>query len=193
MRSAAYMLVGFLLVLVQSNLYRVLGPASELTLFGVHVGRWLHGATPNLVLPFIVYLGIHEHSMARGALLAYGMGWALDVLGPAPMFLFRFTAVALWWLARIASVRLSAQTFMTRVPLAFAFSLFESLIVLTLLAIFGADNRRPLEIASIVLPRAVGTSLCAPFLFALAHRLQVEGRAPAGSAQTAAGAPGASP
>jgi rod shape-determining protein MreD len=193
MRSAAYMLVGFLLVLVQANLYRVLGPASELTLFGVHVGRWLHGATPNLVLPFIVYLGIHEHSMARGALLAYGMGWALDVLGPAPMFLFRFTAVALWWLARIASVRLSAQTFMTRVPLAFAFSLFESLIVLTLLAIFGADNRRPLEIASIVLPRAVGTSLCAPFLFALAHRLQVEGRAPAGSAQTAAGAPGASP
>jgi rod shape-determining protein MreD len=192
MRSAAYMLVGFLLVLVQSNLYRVLGPASELVIGGVHLGKWLHGATPNLVLPFIVYLGIHEHSMARGALLSYGMGWALDVLGPAPMFLFRFTAVALWWLARIASVRLSAQTFMTRVPLAFAFSLFESLIVLTLLAIFGADNRRPLEIASIVVPRAVGTALCAPFLFALAHRLQVEGRAPAGSAQSVAGTAGAS-
>src|SRR6478736_252608 len=178
--------------MVQSNLYRVIGPASELVFHGINVGKWLHGATPNLVLPFIVYLGIHEHSMARGALLAYGMGWALDILGPAPMFLFRFTSVALWWLARIASVRLSAQTAMTRLPLAFAFSLIESLFVLTLLAIFGADNRRPLEIASIIVPRAVGTALCAPFLFALAHRLQVEGRTPAAGTQ-AAGAPGASP
>lgn len=192
MRSAAYLFVGILFVMVQSNLYRIVGPVSELTIHGVYVGKWLHGATPNLVLPFIVYLGIHEHSMARGALLSYGMGWALDVLGPAPMFLFRFTAVAVWWLARIASVRLSAQTFMTRLPLAFAFSLIESLIVLTLLAIFGADNRRPLEIASIIVPRALGTALCAPFLFALAHRLQVEGRAPTGTNQTT-GAPGASP
>ncbi len=187
MRNAAYLAVGVLLVLIQSNLWHVLGPLSALELRGVPVGSWLQGATPNLVLPLIVYLGIHEHSMARGALLAYGMGWALDLLGPAPMFLFRFTAVALWWLARIASVRLNAQAFMTRIPLAFAFSLIESAILLTLLAIFGVDNRRPLEIGMVVLPRAISTALCAPFLFALAHRLHIEGRTGPGSSSASTG------
>lgn len=193
MRNAAYLAVGVLLVLVQSNLWRVLGPLSGVEVAGVAIGSWLHGATPSLVLPLIVYLGIHEHSMVRGALLAYGIGWAVDLLGPAPMFLFRFTAVALWWLARIASVRLNAQAFMTRVPLAFAFSLIESAILLTLLAIFGVDNRRPLEIGSMILPRAIGTALCAPFLFALAHRLQIEGRLAPGSPSAAAGTTVTSP
>lgn len=193
MRNAAYLAVGILLILVQSNLWRVLGPLHGLEVGGVHVGQLLHGATPNLVLPLIVYVGIHEHSMVRGALLAYGIGWAIDLLGPAPMFLFRFTAVVLWWLARIASVRLSAQTFMTRVPLAFAFSLIESAILLTLLAIFGADNRRPLELGAMVVPRAIGTALFAPFLFALAHRLQIEGRSTPGSPANASGASVPSP
>lgn len=188
MRNVAYLAVGIVLILVQSNLWRILGPLNGVQIGGVAVGHWLHGATPNLVLPLIVYLGIHEHSMARGALLAYGMGWALDLLGPAPMFLFRFISVALWWLARIASARLSAQTFMTRAPLAFAFSLIESAILLTLLAIFGVDNRRPLEIGQIVLPRAVGTALCAPLLFALAHRLHIEGRSPTAGAAAGPGA-----
>lgn len=192
MRNAAYLAVGILLVVVQSNLWRILGPLSALEIGELAVGRWLHGVTPNLVLPLIVYLGIHESSMVRGAALSYSIGWALDLLGPAPMYLFRFTAVALWWLARIASARLSAQTFMTRIPLAFAFSVVESLILLTLLAIFGADNRRPLEIGSVVLPRAIGTALCAPFLFALAHRLHLEGRSPKSGASTP-GAGAASP
>lgn len=187
MRNAAYLAVGIVLIVVQSNLWRVLGPLNLVEIGGFAVGRWLHGITPNLVLPLIVYLGIHESSMVRGAALSYGIGWALDLLGPAPMYLFRFTAVALWWLARIASVRLSAQTFMTRIPLAFAFSVIESLILLTLLAIFGADNRRPLEIGSIILPRALGTALCAPFVFALAHRLHLEGRSPPGRPASAPG------
>ncbi len=189
MRSAAYFSVGLLLILVQANLYRLLGPLGGLEIAGVPLSRFLHGATPNLVLPMIVYLGVHEHSMARGALLSFGFGWALDILGPAPTFLFRFTAVALWWLARIASARVSAQTFMTRAPLAFAFSLVESAIVLTLLAIFGQDNRVPLEIAKVVIPRAVATGLCAPAIFALAHRLQADGRT---APQGASGAQGAS-
>lgn len=189
MRNAAYLAVGILLIVVQSNLWRILGPLNSLEIGQLAVGRWLHGMTPNLVLPLIVYLGIYESSMVRGAALSYAIGWALDLFGAAPMYLFRFTAVALWWLARIASARLSAQTFMTRIPLAFAFSVVESLIVLTLLAIFGTDNRRPLEIGSVVLPRAIGTALCAPFLFALAHRLHLEGRSPkSGAATPGAGA-----
>lgn len=174
MRNLTFFCVGFLLILVQSNLYRILGPLADLEFGGTFpVGRWLHGATPNLVLPLIIFLGVHEHSMARGALLAFGFGYTLDILAAAPMFLFAFVCVAIWWLARVAGVRLTAQTFMTRVPLAFAFSVVESAIVLTLLAIFGTDNHRPLELVTIVLPRAIATALVAPPIFVFAQRLHV--------------------
>jgi rod shape-determining protein MreD len=173
-RNLTFFCVGFLLILIQSNLYRILGPLSHVTLGGsIDLGKWLHGATPNLVLPLIIFLGVHEHSMARGALLAFGFGYTTDILSAAPMFLFAFVCVAIWWLARVAGVRLTAQTFMTRLPLAFAFSVVESAIVLTLLAIFGTDNFRPLELATIVLPRAISTALLAPPIFVFAQRLHL--------------------
>jgi rod shape-determining protein MreD len=160
MRNVAFLAVAVLLILLQANLYRLIG------FLGIH------GATPSLVLPLIVYLGVHEASMARGSLLAFGVGYALDVLAGAPIGLFTFASVAIWWLSRAAGVRLTAQTMLTRIPLAFAFSVVESGIVLILLAVFGNDTRRPLEIASIVLPRAASTALCSPLIFKLAQRLQ---------------------
>ena len=174
MRNLTFFCVGLLLILIQANLHRVLGPISALGLgSSLGLGDWLHGATPNLVLPLIIFLGVHEHSMARGALLAFGFGYTLDILAAAPMFLFAFVCVAIWWLARVAGVRLTAQTFMTRAPLAFAFSVVESAIVLTLLAIFGTDNHRPLELVTVVLPRAIATALVAPPIFVFAQRLHV--------------------
>lgn len=174
MRGFAYVAVGFFLVLLQGSLFRFLAPLEGLQTFGVPWGHYLQSATPNLVLPLVVYLGIHEHSMARGGILSFCLGWALDLLGGGPGFLFRFTLVAIWWLSRAASSRVSAQSIMTRVPLALAASLAESMIVLTLLAIFGSDSRRPLELSALVLPRALGTALFAPFVFRLAQRLQAD-------------------
>jgi rod shape-determining protein MreD len=174
MRSAAYLLVGIALILIQGAAYRFLAGLDSVELGSFHAGSWLHGATPNLVLPFIVYLGIHEHSMARGALLSFALGWGVDIFGGGPDFLYRFTMVAVWWISRAASSRVSTQSAMMRVPLALSASLVESATILTLLAIFGADNRRPMELSSIVLPRAIATALFAPFVFSLAHRLSLE-------------------
>jgi rod shape-determining protein MreD len=177
-RNVAFFCVGLVLILLQANFYRLLGPLSA-----IQLGDWLnlqsllHGATPSLILPLIIFLGVNEPSMARGALLSFGFGWILDILAGAPMSMFRFTCVALWWLARVAGVRLTAQTSMTRMPLAFGFSVVESAIVLALIAIFGADGRRPLEIATVILPRAIATALLAPLVFRLAHRLH-QGTAP---------------
>jgi rod shape-determining protein MreD len=159
MRNAAFLAVGIVLILIQAQAYRLLGPIG------------LHGATPSLVLPLIVFLGVHEASMPRGALLAFALGYALDVLGSAPMFLFTFVSVAIWWLSRIAGVRLTAQTALTRMSLALGFSIVQSAIVLTLLAVFGSDTRRPLEIATVVFPQAVSTAIFAPLVFQLAQRL----------------------
>ena len=176
MRSAAYLLVGCALVLIQGTMHRLFA------LLGSFIDApWykemISGCTPSLVLPFVIYLGIHEQSMARGAAMSYALGWAVDIIGGGPAFLFRFTMVAVWWICRGASTRVSSQTAMSRLPLAFAASLAESLIILALLAIFGEDNRRPLELSGLMLPRAISTALFALPLFPLAHRLNLEPRA----------------
>jgi rod shape-determining protein MreD len=179
-------LVGLVLILLQGVAFRFLPWITDLTVLGVPLRPLLTGATPNLVLPMVVYLGIHEESMARGALLSFGLGWELDLLGGGPAFIHRFTLVAVWWLSKIASARVSTQSVVMRLPLAFAASLAESVIILTLLAIFGQDSKRPLELSALLLPRALATTLLAPAIFDLSHRLAIfawggPGRAPAGA------------
>lgn len=159
MRNAVFLSVGILLILVQSNLHLALGFLPFI------------GFVPNLVLPFVVILGVHEHSMPRGATLTAILGYVLDLLSGAPIGFFTFVHVACWWMARVAGVRLTAQTWLTRASLGFVFSIVESAITLILLAVFGNDTRRPVEIAAIVLPHAVATALAAPFVFRLAQRL----------------------
>jgi rod shape-determining protein MreD len=122
-------------------------------------------------LPLVIFLGVHEPSMAKGAVLAFVIGHALDLFASAPLGLFTFLYVALWWLARVVGVRLAAQTVPTQMALAFGFSLAESLIVLVLLVVFGADPSRPVELVTIVVPRALSTALVAPIVFRIAERL----------------------
>jgi len=167
MRSAAYLGVAVLLLLVQSNLYRLTTPIA-----GLFQLSWPHGFMPSLVLPLVVFLGVHELSTARGALLAFAIGYAADILGGAPIGLFTFVSVTIWWLARVTGVRLTAQTALPRMSLALAFALVEGALVLILLAVFGDDNKRPVEVASVVVPRALATALCSPPVFRLAHRLR---------------------
>ncbi len=175
MRAAAYLLCGVLLTLVQGVFYQLSDAFPDWSALS-NLGPWLsRGYTPDLVLPLVIYLGIHEASISRGATLSFALGWTIDILGGGPAFLFRFTMVALWWLARAASTRVSAQSGILRIPLAFLFSLVESAIILTFLAIFGLDSGRPLELGAVVLPRALSTALFAPLIFGLAHRISLEG------------------
>lgn len=160
MRNAAFLAIGLILILVQDSIYRLIGPLG------------LHGWTPSLVLPLVVFLGVHEPSMARGAVLAFVLGHALDLFASAPLWLFTFVYVALWWLARVAGVRLTAQTIPTQMALTLGFSVVQSLFILVLLVIFGSDPQRPVELATLVVPHAVSTALVSPLLFRVADRLQ---------------------
>lgn len=159
MRNALFLIVGLCLILVQSNLFRVLGP--------LHIVN----ATPNLVLPLVVLLGIQEHSMVRGAALAGALGYLLDLVAGAPVGVFMFVHVACWWIARVAGVRLTSQTWLTRVSLGFVFSAIETAMVLILLAVFGSDTKRPVEIGMAALPHAITTGLLAPLVFRIGQRL----------------------
>ncbi|MCA9624970.1 MAG: rod shape-determining protein MreD [Myxococcales bacterium] len=170
MRNTAFLAFGLGLIMVQSNLFRLIG-------YGVVIQRSLFGevtvagVTPSLLLPLLVFMGVHEYAMWRGALLSFGLGYLLDVFASAPIGLYTFTSVTIFVVSRVAGVRLAAQTIITKVALAFAFSLLESVFVIILTAIFGGDAARPRALATLVLPHALSTALVAPLVFGLAQRV----------------------
>ena len=146
---------------MQTNLFRVLG--------------WIHvpGLSPSLVLPLILFMGVHEYSLARGAAVAFLLGYMTDLVGIAPVGLYTFTYVALFLLARAAGVRLAAQTVMMQLALALAFKHLHCVMVLGLLAIFGRDAYVPRALYPMVMPHVLATGAVAPFVFHLAQRLHV--------------------
>jgi rod shape-determining protein MreD len=158
-RNTLFLSTGLLLLVIQGNLHRLLG----------HIP--LAGITPNLILPLIVFMGVHEYSVVRGASLAFGLGYALDMFAGAPVGLFTFITVAIFVLSRAAGVRLAAQTILTQLALAFGFALFESVTVLMLVAIFGRDPHSPRALLSLVLPHATATAVVSPLIFRIAERL----------------------
>ena len=126
-----------------------------------HVGRPI----PSLALPLILFMGVHEYSLARGAFVAFILGYATDVLGIAPVGLYTFTYVATFVLARAAGVRLAAQTVWMQVLLVGAFTALQSTIVLVLLAIFGRDAWVPRSLYPLALPHTIATAAVAPIVF----------------------------
>jgi rod shape-determining protein MreD len=158
-RNLAFLGTGLALLLLQSNLFRVL--------------RLLHipGLMPSLVLPIILFMGVHEYSLVRGAAVAFVFGYATDLIGIAPVGLYTFTSTALFLVARVAGVRLAAQTTMMQVAMATAFALIQSLMVLVLLAIFGKDPYVPLALYRLALPHVLATGAVAPLVFRMSERV----------------------
>jgi rod shape-determining protein MreD len=161
MRNLAFLFAGLVLLLAQANLFRVLS--------------WTHvaGLVPSLVLPLIVFMGVHEYSLARGAAVAFALGYATDIVGIAPIGLFTFTFTATFVLARAAGVRLAAQTMWMQALLATAFALAHAIMILVLLAIFGQgkDAWAPRQLYPLALPHVLATGFVAPLVFRLAQRI----------------------
>ena len=134
-----------------------------------HIGRPI----PALVLPLILFMGVHEYSLARGAAVAFVLGYATDVLGIAPVGLYTFTYVTTFVLARGAGVRLAAQTTWMQVLLVGAFAVLQSTMVLVLMAIFGRDAWVPRSLYPLALPHAIATAAIAPAVFRLAQVIHV--------------------
>ena len=169
MRNTIFIAAGLALLLAQENLFRVLGR--------IHVP----GLSPSLVLPLILFMGVHEYSLARGAAVAFALGYLTDVLGIAPVGLYTFTYVATYLLARAAGVRLAAQTSWMQVLLVGAFTVLQSTMLLVLLAIFGRDAWVPRALYPLALPHALATAAVAPAVFRLSQALH--------AATTSSGAP----
>lgn len=159
MRNAAFLAAGLLLLLVQANLFRLTG--------------WFHvpGLVPSLVLPLILFMGVHEYSLARGATVSFILGYATDLIGIAPIGLYTFTYVALFLMARVLGVRLAAQTTMMQIALVVAFTLVHSVMILVLVAIFGRDAYVPRALYLLCVPHVLATGAVAPLVFHVAQRV----------------------
>ncbi|MFT3771229.1 MAG: hypothetical protein QM820_37920 [Minicystis sp.] len=170
MRNTAFLALGAALLVIQSNLFRIIGWMKHHD--GV-LGKLLgfFAATPSLLLPLVVFMGVHEYSIARGAALSFILGYLLDVFAGSPVGLFTFITVATFVVARAAGVRLAAQTLITKVGLAFVFSLAQGILIIVLTAIFGNDPARPRALVVLVAPHAIVTAVLAPLIFAVAERV----------------------
>lgn len=184
MRNTAFFGLGLVLVLVQANLFRPLSALHAVLMhFAATPGFWrwvgypdahlvhVTSFVPELVLPLIVFMGVHEYALARGAGVAFVLGYATDVTGIAPVGLYTFTFVALYVLARAAGVRLAAQTKLMQLLLGLAFSLLHSVMIFVLLAIFGRDPYVPRSLYPQALPLALATGLASPLVFFFAQKL----------------------
>lgn len=185
MRNTSFLLVGFALLVLQSNVFRLLDLFHQIIneLARVLLGWGAEGleravkllgsliTTPNLVLPLIVFTGVHEYSLLRGAALALLLGYALDLFAASPLGLFSCVSVATFAMARVAGIRLAAQTTLTQLALAFLFALAHGILVLALLAIFGRNPEGSRALTNLLFPNAVSTALWAPFVFRIAQRV----------------------
>ncbi len=158
-RNSTLVALGVGLVFAQAMLHRVIPFAT------------MYGAIPSLLVPAVIYAGVHEVSTLRGSAFAFATGYLADIVGSAPIGFHTFAYVALFLLARGIGVRLSAQTLLTQLALAFLFSVLESTFGLVVLSIFGRDAWVPRALYPFVLPRALATAAAAPLVFRLVESL----------------------
>lgn len=160
MRYTAFLLLGLLLIVVQGELYLLLGSIGAL------------GFRPTLLVPLLVWLGVTDTNLSIAAGIAFLLGYVLDVVGGAPVGLYTFISVATLGLARLTGLRIVAQGVVARALLAGAFAALGGLMALVLLAIFGKSPWVPRAYAPRLIPHAIATAVFAPLIFKLAERTQ---------------------
>lgn len=159
MRYTAFLLFGFVLIILQGEAWLVLGPLAA------------KGYRPSLLVPLLVFLGVTESNLALAAMIAFLLGYVTDVVGGAPIGLYTFASVATVALSRIAGLRVVSQGGLARALLAGAFAALSSVMVLVLLAIFGKSPYVPRAMARLLLPQAIATAIAAPLVFRAAARV----------------------
>ena len=84
MRNTLFLVLGFALLVVQANVFRV-ASLLHFALDRLHVAVPFPAVTPSLLLPLIVFMGVHEYSLWRGAAIACVLGYATDLVAGAPI------------------------------------------------------------------------------------------------------------
>lgn len=160
MRNLAFIGLGIALAITESILDRLL-PFEYLA--------------PDLVLPLILYIGLLGYNAARGAAIAFVIGYFLDTLQPGtPICLNMFVLVCLFLVSRMLAARLLLAGTVFHVSLAILGSVASSLIIIALRAIFERHVGGLQPLAVVVATRAATTAVMAPFVFSLARKIDTK-------------------
>ncbi|MCB9617026.1 MAG: rod shape-determining protein MreD [Sandaracinus sp.] len=138
----------------------------------------LHPFAPNLILPIVLFLGVApDVPLVRGALLAFTLGYVLDVFSGNRMGLETFVCVATFMAARGAGLRLFLRSPSFQMALALVVSLLAGGTTLALRAIFSTPAPFPggdaLGTALLLGASSIATAICAPVVFALVRRIEL--------------------
>lgn len=173
MRYTSLLAFGLGLLILQANFFRLSDAAAAFAVWAHLPVSWqsIPGFVPAFSLPILLFMGVREYPLARGAGIAFVFGYVSDLFGVAPVGLYAFTFVALFTLVRTAGLRLAAQTRWMQLLITFGFTLVQSFVVLLLLAIFGRDTWVPRSVFPMMFPHAIATAMVGPFIFALLERI----------------------
>jgi hypothetical protein len=104
--------------------------------------------------------------------VVFVVGYFVDAMQPgAPICLNMFVLVSLFLLSRVLAARLLLAGAVFHVLLVFVGSLASSLIIVGLRAIFERRVGGLEPLAVVILTRAAATAVVAPFVFAVARRV----------------------
>jgi len=161
MRSAAFIALGFTLLVTQAALS---------ALFSAHP------LAPNLLLPVVIYVGVtHDVSIVRGAILSFVLGYMLDSFCGTAMGLHTFVLVATFLVARGAGLSLFSRGAAFQVVLTFAVGLFAGGTILALRAIFEKPAPFPAgdiaNTARLLAIPALMTAVFAPLIFVIVRKI----------------------
>lgn len=161
MRTAAFILFGFVLLVLQ-------GAVGVL----IPLGEW----SPNLMLPIVIYLGVsNDVHVVRGAILAFVLGYLLDIFCGINMGLQTFVMVASFLIARGAGLNLFMRGPLLQILTTFVFGLIAGGSILALRAIFEAPAPFALDgvghTVYTLVAGAAATGLLAPPMFAAVRRI----------------------
>ncbi len=162
LRSVLMILLGYALLIVQSTLGVVFS---------------LHPYTPILILPIVIFLGVSpDVQLVRGALIAFLLGYLLDLFSGNRLSVQTFVMVSVFMLVRGAGLRLFLRGPTFQVPLTFVVGFLAGAAALASRAIF--EVRPPIpsgskwETALFLAGSALFTAVAAPVVFFLAQRVE---------------------
>ncbi|MBN2343195.1 MAG: rod shape-determining protein MreD [Deltaproteobacteria bacterium] len=120
---------------------------------------------PNAALTIVLYMGLHDHDLGRGALVSFVIGYMMDAFAGSPIGLFTFVSVTVFLVSKVAAWRLFLQGWIFEIILAYFLAIVAGGVILGIRALFDQDFGSLLTHAKIVGLRAVATALVAPFVF----------------------------
>ncbi len=159
MKDAVVIVTGYLLVAMQGVMH-----------------QWIpfSAFVPDLVIPFILYLGIIDFGAARGAALAFVLGYFFDANSASPVGVHLFVIPATYLLYRFIHHKLLLSGTVFVIAMTFAATLTASLLIVGMRTLFERSIMSWNAVLVTIPLHSVATAVFSPVVFWIGTRLVPE-------------------